>query len=196
MAYLMLLLSRNFNRNRDMIDHVKTILFVEDSEVELLAYRKAMEREGYCVHWAKDGLEAMRMLHNIIPDLVLLDLLMPKFDGVDVMKFIQAQEELKLVPIIIFSTNSIIDSDDEGLLEGAIKRLLKSQCTPQLMLKTIRDVFEGKITPKDVVKSAEKNKQGSEPGYRERNTTQRAEAALADFQEPTTAQRADAAMVD
>src|ERR1700734_421316 len=179
-----------------MTDHVKTILFVEDSEVELLAYRKAMERAGYCVHWAKDGLEAMRMLHNIIPDLVLLDLLLPRFDGVDVLKYIQAQNELKEVPVIIFSTNSIIDSEDEALLEGAIRRLLKSQCTPQLMLKTIHDVFAGKITSKQEVKPAEKSKQGSESGCREGNTTQRAEAARADFQDPTTQQRAEAAMVD
>jgi CheY-like chemotaxis protein len=179
-----------------MTDHVKTILFVEDSEVELLAYRTAMERDGYCVHWAKDGLEAMRMLHNIIPDLVLLDLVLPKFDGVDVMKFIQAQAALKTVPVIIFSTNSIIESDDEILLEGATKRLLKSQCTPQIMLKTIRDIFTGKIAVKPASKSGEKSQPRNDGDLPERNTTQRAEAALADYQEPNTAQRADAAMVD
>jgi DNA-binding response OmpR family regulator len=179
-----------------MSDSVKTILFVEDSEVELLAYRTAMEREGYCVHWAKDGLEAMRMLHNIIPDLVLLDLVLPRFDGVDVLKFIQAQASLKTVPVIIFSTNSIIESEDEGLLEGAAKRLLKSQCTPPIMLKTIRDIFAGRIVAKPMAKPAEKSDQHDDGDVRERNTAQRAEAALADFQEPNTAQRADAALVD
>jgi DNA-binding response OmpR family regulator len=179
-----------------MSEHVKTILFVEDSEVELLAYRTAMEREGYCVHWAKDGLEAMRMLHNIIPDLVLLDLVLPRFDGVDVLKFIQAQTSLKTVPVIIFSTNSIIESDDEVLLEGATKRLLKSQCTPQIMLKTIKDIFTGKIAAKPATKPADKSQPHDNGDLRERNTTQRAEAALADYQEPNTAQRADAAMVD
>jgi CheY-like chemotaxis protein len=179
-----------------MTDHVKTILFVEDSEVELLAYRTAMERDGYCVQWAKDGLEAMRLLHNIIPDLVLLDLVLPKFDGVDVMKFIQSQAALKTVPVIIFSTNSIIESDDEALLEGATKRLLKAQCTPQIMLKTIKDIFTGKIAVKPASKSAEKAQSHDEGDLRERNTSERAEAASADYQEPNTAQRADAAMVD
>jgi DNA-binding response OmpR family regulator len=179
-----------------MTDHVKTILFVEDSEVELLAYRTAMEREGYCVHWAKDGLEAMRMLHNIIPDLVLLDLVLPKFDGVDVLKFMQAQASLKMVPVIIFSTNSIIESDDEVLLEETTKRLLKSQCTPQIMLKTIKDIFTGKIAVKPAAKGAGKSQSQDDGDLREHNTTQRAEAALADYQEPNTQQRADAAMVD
>src|SRR5580704_6837503 len=169
-----------------MSEHVKTILFVEDSEVELLAYRTAMEREGYCVHWAKDGLEAMRMLHTIIPDLVLLDLVLPRFDGVDVLKFIQAQASLKTVPVIIFSTNSIIESDDESLLEGATKRLLKSQCTPSIMLKTIRDIFAGKIAVKPAVKAADATQVPGEGNLPERNTAQRAEAALADYQEPNT----------
>jgi len=127
-----------------MADDVKTIFFVEDSEVELLAYRAVLERAGYCVQWAKDGLEAMRLLHNIVPDLVLLDLVLPRFDGVEVMKFIGSSAKLKSVPVVIFSTNSIIDSEDEPLLEGAAKRLLKSQCTPTLMLQTIRDIFAGK----------------------------------------------------
>jgi CheY-like chemotaxis protein len=180
-----------------MSDHVKTILFVEDSEIEHLAYRTAMEREGYHVHWAKDGLEAMRMLHSIIPDLVLLDLVLPRFDGVDVMKFIQAQASLKTVPVIIFSTNSIIESDDEVLLEGATKRLLKSQCTPSIMLKTIKDIFTGRIAVKPVAKPSSENAHKCDNGdLREGNTAQRAEAALADYQEPNTAQRADAAVAD
>jgi CheY-like chemotaxis protein len=179
-----------------MTDHVKTILYVEDSEVELLAYRTAMEREGYCVHWAKDGLEAMRMLHNIVPDLVLLDLVLPRFDGVEVLKFIQSQASLKTVPVIILSTNSIIESDDEALLDGAVKRLLKSQCTPQMILKTIKDIFAGKIAAKPAAKPAEKPQPRDDGDLPERNTAQRAEAALADYEEPNTQQRADAAIVD
>lgn len=127
-----------------MSEEIKTIFFVEDSEVELLAYRAALEKAGYCVQWAKDGLEAMRLLHNIVPDLVLLDLMLPRFDGVEVLKFISTSPQLKTVPVIIFSTNSIIDSEDESLLEGAARRVLKSQCTPPQMLRTIRDVFDGR----------------------------------------------------
>ena len=93
-----------------MLDELKTIFFVEDSEVELLAYKRVFERAGYCVQAAKDGLEAIRLLHNVMPDLVLLDLLMPRFDGVEVMKFIRSETRLKTVPVIIFSTNSIIEA--------------------------------------------------------------------------------------
>lgn len=120
---------------------VKTIFFVEDSEVERLAYQRVLEKAGYQVQIARDGLEGLKLLHNIVPDLVLLDLLLPKFDGVEVLKFIRSSPRLKSVPIIIFSTNSILDAHDEPLLEGANRRLLKSQCSPALLLDTIHDIF-------------------------------------------------------
>lgn len=120
---------------------VKTIFFVEDSDVERLAYQKALERAGYCVQIARDGLEGMRLLHHVVPDLVLLDLLLPKFDGVELLKFMRSDARLKTVPVVIFSTNSIIEAQDEPLLEGANRRLLKSQCNPATLLATIREIL-------------------------------------------------------
>ncbi len=160
-----------------MADDVKTIVFVEDSEVEMLAYKSMLERAGYCVQAAKDGLQAMRVLHNIVPDLVLLDLVLPRFDGVEVLKFIRANERLKTVPVIIFSTNSIIDSQDEPVLEGASRRIIKSQCSPPLMLLTIRDVLAAKAATD--AKTKAKTTTMSDIDY-EPSTAQRAEAALVD----------------
>jgi chemosensory pili system protein ChpA (sensor histidine kinase/response regulator) len=119
----------------------KLILFVEDSEVERLAYQRVLERAGYHVQVARDGLEGLRLLHNVMPDLVLLDLVLPKFDGVEVLKFVRSSPRLKTVPIVIFSTNSIIEAQDEPLLEGANRRLLKCQCNPAMMLETVYDIF-------------------------------------------------------
>ena len=133
-----------------MTTKAKNIVFVEDNEVVLAAYRIAIQREGYCVQPAKDGLEAMRILHNTLPDLVVLDLLLPKFNGVEVLHFIRSDARLKSLPVIIFSTNSIIDADDEPLLEAATKRLLKCKCNAPILLQVIRDVFAG-TTTKDVV---------------------------------------------
>jgi chemosensory pili system protein ChpA (sensor histidine kinase/response regulator) len=152
-----------------MADTVKTIVFVEDSEVELLAYKSMLERAGYCVQTAKDGLQAMRVLNNIVPDLVL-----PRFDGVEVLKFMRANDRLKTVPVIIFSTNSIIDTQDELVLEGASRRLLKSQCSPPLMLLAIRDA----LTEAEI-KNPAKTVAMSDIDY-EPSTAQRAESALVD----------------
>lgn len=122
----------------------KTIFFVEDNEVELTAYRKVLETAGYCIVAAKDGLEAMRLLHKVVPDLILLDLMLPRFNGVEILKFIRSHPRLKAVPVVIFSASSIFEAEDVPVLEGANKRLLKCQCTPTIMLQAIHDVFTGK----------------------------------------------------
>jgi CheY-like chemotaxis protein len=136
----------------------KTIFFVEDSEVELIAYRRVLERARYCVVAARDGLEAMRLLHNVVPDLILLDLVLPRFDGVEVLKFIRSHARLKTLPVIIFSTNSIIDAQDEPLLEGANKRLLKCHCTPAIMLQALHDVLAGKSSEHPAAAESHDNK--------------------------------------
>jgi len=69
---------------------------------------------------------------------------------VEVLHFIRSDARLKSLPVIIFSTNSIIDADDEPLLEAATRRLLKCKCNAPILLQVIRDVFAG-TTTKDVV---------------------------------------------
>jgi CheY-like chemotaxis protein len=157
-----------------MADSVKTIVFVEDNEVEMLAYKSMLERAGYCVQAAKDGLQAMRVLNNVAPDLVLLDLVLPRFDGVEVLKFMRSNDRLKNVPVIIFSTNSIIDSFNDPMLEGVSRRLLKSQCSPPLMLLAIRDALA-----QAAADASGKPKTMSDIDY-EPNTAQRAESAVVD----------------
>jgi chemosensory pili system protein ChpA (sensor histidine kinase/response regulator) len=126
--------------NMDMIK-AKTILYVEDDPVVLTAYRHRLEREGFSVESAKDGLEAMKVLLQLVPDLVVLDLMLPKFDGGEVLKFMQANPRLKTVPVIILSTNSIVDADEEYVLEGACRRFIKDQCTFPTLLRAIQNLL-------------------------------------------------------
>jgi len=132
----------------------KTIVFVEDNPVVLMAYRNRLEREGFHVEPAKDGLEAMKLLSKIVPDVVILDLMLPKFNGPEVLKFIHSTPRLNTVCVIILSTNSILEASDEYLLERANKRLLKSSCTPAIMLRAIQESLANP-TAKDGSKSSE-----------------------------------------
>lgn len=119
----------------------KTILYIEDDPVVLTAYRQRLEQEGFSVESAKDGLEAMRILLRLVPDLVVLDLMLPRFDGGEVLKFMQANPRLKTVPVIILSTNSIIDADEEYVLESASRRFIKGQCTISMVLEAIQKLL-------------------------------------------------------
>ena len=115
----------------------RTILFVEDDAVVLTTYRNLLQREGFHIESAQDGLEALKALSQATPDLVVLDLMLPKFDGADVLKFIRADPRLKIIPIIIFSNVQI-----EDFAEDAITRQLrKNDCTPSLLVQTIQEML-------------------------------------------------------
>jgi len=119
----------------------KTILYVEDDPVVLTAHRMRLQRAGYFVIPAADGLEALKTLSTLAPDLVLLDLMLPKFNGEEVLHFLQSTPSLAHVPVIVLSTNSVRNIAQESLLERASKRLLKSQCDSTMLLETIQKVM-------------------------------------------------------
>jgi len=119
----------------------KTIVFVEDNPVVLAVYRMRLQQQGFQVEAAHDGLEAMKILAQFVPDLVVLDLMLPKFNGVEVLKFICADKRYQAVPIIILSTNSIIAASEEYVLERASKRLVKGTCTPAIMVQAVRELL-------------------------------------------------------
>ncbi len=120
---------------------IKTILYCEDDLVVLTAYRKVLQLAGYHVIPAQDGLEAMKNLSVFVPDLVVLDLMMPKFNGEEVLQFICQSNRLVRVPLVILSSNSVVDVGTEQFLERADKRLIKDHCTPAILLATIRELL-------------------------------------------------------
>lgn len=124
-----------------MMTRSKKILYVEDDLVTLTAYQKRLQQEGFAVEAACDGIQAMNILRQREPDLVLLDLVLPKFDGEDVLKFIYSVPRLSRIPVIILSTNSAICLKNEPLLEKANGHLLKHDCTFQKLLGEIEKVL-------------------------------------------------------
>ncbi|MGA2279726.1 MAG: response regulator [Verrucomicrobiota bacterium] len=117
----------------------RTILFVEDDAVVLTTYRNLLQREGFRIESAQDGLEALKALSQATPDLVVLDLMLPKFDGADVLKFIRADPRLKSVPIIIFSNVQITDFAEDAIT----RQLRKTDCTPSILVQTIQEMLIG-----------------------------------------------------
>jgi DNA-binding response OmpR family regulator len=115
----------------------RTILFVEDDAVVLTTYRNLLQREGFRIESAQDGLEALKALSQATPDLVVLDLMLPKFDGADVLKFIRADPRLKIVPIIIFSNAQISDFAEDAIT----RQLRKTDCTPSILVQTIQEML-------------------------------------------------------
>lgn len=120
----------------------RTILYAEDDAVTATAFKKRLEREGFNVEIAADGLEALKLLHTCQPDLLLLDLMLPKFSGEEVLKFLSSNPSLGQIPVIILSTNSILTAENEALLERAEKRLMKHDCSFPKLLAAIEEVLD------------------------------------------------------
>jgi CheY-like chemotaxis protein len=109
---------------------MKTILFVEDDPIIIRVYCSKFLREGFIVEVAEDGLVAMKMLPAVKPDLVVLDLMMPRINGADVLKFIRSDPVLQATPVILLSNAFMSDLAQAATALGAELALLKSGCTP------------------------------------------------------------------
>ncbi len=128
---------------------MKTIFLVEDDLVVIKVYAAKFLREGFGIEVAKDGLEAMKMLAAVRPDVVVLDLMMPKFNGVDVLRFIRSTPSLKDIPVIILSNAHMTPLAQEAAAIGAERSLLKSSCTPGQLIDVINDLLSGNSATDD-----------------------------------------------
>jgi two-component system cell cycle response regulator DivK len=121
----------------------KTILLVEDNDIVSKVYREKMERAGFLVELAQDGLTALKLLSQMKPGLVVLDLDIPKLSGVDVLKFIRADRALRATPVIVLSAGFMSDLAKATSEIGVEFTFLKSSCTPAKLLEVVRHILEG-----------------------------------------------------
>jgi CheY-like chemotaxis protein len=119
----------------------QTILYVEDDAVTLTAYKNRLEQKGYIVQTAQDGVEALKYLYKSKPDVLLLDLVLPRLTGEDVLKIVYSDARLRDIPVIVLSTNSTLTVANEHLVEKAEKQLLKQSCTFDRLYQTIEEVL-------------------------------------------------------
>ena len=122
---------------------MKTIFLVEDDPVVVKVYGAKFQREGFRVEVAEDGLVAMKNLLLVKPDVVVLDLMMHKLNGVDVLRYIRSTPELKKTPVIILSNAHMTSLAQDAAAIGAEKALLKSSCTPIQLLEVIYSLLTG-----------------------------------------------------
>jgi len=111
----------------------KHILIVDDDPDILTLERKILEREGYRITFANDGMEAMEKLAEGQFDLVLLDIMMPGIDGFEVSRAIQRKPGEKPVPIVFVTARDDSESMREGFRSGGTVFLSKPFTSNQLI---------------------------------------------------------------
>src|ERR1700722_13364581 len=125
-----------FSRYCSKYHAVKRILFADDDPLVARIYRDKLADEGFDVAVAEDGVVAMKRLVEFKPDVVVLDLLMPKMNGADVIKFTRQHAELKDTPVIVFS-NSLLAALAEPAATEGVEQIPKSTATPGQLIDLI-----------------------------------------------------------
>jgi DNA-binding response OmpR family regulator len=122
---------------------MKRLLLIDDDPFLLRVYRDGLTRHGFDVHTIQDGLEAIKTIRVIKPDLVILDLMMPKFSGTEVLNFMRSQPDLAELPVIVLS-NAYMDAlAKDAAIKGAQKGLLKVRCTPAALAAAVKELLDG-----------------------------------------------------
>jgi DNA-binding response OmpR family regulator len=106
------------------------VLFVEDDPTVAQMYRLKLELDGYQVIMAKDGEEGLRLANEVDPDIVFLDIRLPKVDGFAVLEGLRSYDRTRNVPVVILSNYGEQELVERGLRLGALEYLIKSQTTP------------------------------------------------------------------
>jgi DNA-binding response OmpR family regulator len=125
-----------------MTDRVKTLVLVADDEEDiraLVAFR--LERAGYEVITAADGEEALTLTTNRLPDLVVLDMMMPKATGLEVTRSLREHDETKDIPVILLTARAQ-EADVARGYEAGVDDYVKKPFSPQDLQLRVQTLLE------------------------------------------------------
>jgi signal transduction histidine kinase/CheY-like chemotaxis protein len=114
------------------------VLVVDDDRVNRLLLRRMLEADGCAVTEAANGRAALDALRRRLPDLVLLDLMMPEMDGFQFAEEIRRREEWQAIPVVVLTARDLTP-EDLHRLNGSVQQVFqKSACPPEALLQEIR----------------------------------------------------------
>jgi two-component system cell cycle response regulator DivK len=115
----------------------KTILVVEDNELNMKLFHDLLEAHGYNILQTRDGMEALKLARQHRPDLILMDIQLPEVSGLEVTKWIKEDDDLKSIPIIAV-TAFAMKGDEEKIREGGCEAYIAKPISVTNFLKTVQ----------------------------------------------------------
>lgn len=115
----------------------KKILLIEDEELMITLLQRKLTQEGYEISVARDGVEGIKAMEEVRPNLVLLDIIMPRMGGFEVLEAMQGDKELKKIPVIVISNSGQPVELDKAQKLGARDWLVKTEFDPQEVVDKI-----------------------------------------------------------
>lgn len=119
------------------------ILLVDDDPLLVRMYQKKFENDGYQIDTAGDGEEVSSKVAKVKPDLILMDIMMPKVNGIDALRKLKSSDSTKDIPVVLLTNVSGPMKDiDEGLALGAVGYLVKANYTPREIVQKVKEILE------------------------------------------------------
>jgi len=119
-----------------------TILLVDDDPVQSKMLREELQDEGFHVLRAFDGEEGLKLARSKKPDLVLLDIIIPKLDGISVLKKLKEDSVTKAIPVIMLTNLDTSREAFEALELGITEYLVKKNYTLEELTEKVREVLK------------------------------------------------------
>src|SRR5688572_25167449 len=116
---------------------MKKVLIIEDDPIVAHIYKTRLERESYEVEVATDGQDGVKQMNDCSPDAVMLDLMLPRMNGVDVLKKIRSRSEFQHTPVIVFTNAYVPTMINEAYQAGATQVFNKATLTPRQILDAL-----------------------------------------------------------
>lgn len=113
------------------------ILIVEDDNFLIKAYQIKFERAGFNVFIALDGDEGLKVSKKEMPDLIILDLMLPKMNGFEFLKKIKSDEKLKNIPVVALSNLGQRSDQEKAFSLGAAEYFIKTEHTLEEIINKI-----------------------------------------------------------
>ena len=129
---------------------MKRICLIDDDPIITHIYQELFQRENFQVDVAADGEIALQTIKQNTPDVVLLDLMLPKVNGIEVLKRIRAAPATQKTPVIAFTSTYLSTLLESAWKAGATKCLTKTDCTSDQLLKVVRSTLaprSARLTP-------------------------------------------------
>ncbi len=118
----------------------QSVLVVEDEEDIMEVIRFNLEKEGYEVHQALSGEKALQVIENNLPSLVLLDLMLPGINGLDLCRIFKQNDRTKAIPVIMLTAKSE-DADIVAGLELGAEDYITKPFSPRVLVARVRTIF-------------------------------------------------------
>lgn len=119
------------------------ILIVEDDPLMSRMYQKIFTFEKYDVEMAGDGEEGLAKASAVNPTLILLDVMMPKMNGLEVLEKLKADEATKHIPVVMLTNLAGQQDAETALAKGAVKYIIKSEYEPKEVADMVKEILAG-----------------------------------------------------